>query len=60
MKHYLLPLPCKNIAVTYLDNAGWIISKILYTFVNVDRINQWYLSKNEDSCHSLYCKVVGL
>ena len=25
---------------------------------NVDWINQWYLSKNESSCHSIYFKVI--
>ena len=30
-----------NSVVILLDNASWIISKILSIFFNVDQINQW-------------------
>ena len=58
MNYYLLPLACKNTFVILLDNAGWIIRKMLYILFNVDRINQWYSSKNEASRHSIYLQIV--
>ena len=51
MKHYLLLLSCKNTDAILVSNAGFITSEILYIFLNVDRINQWYSSKNETSLH---------
>ena len=50
-------LSSNNIVFITISNAGWIISKILYIFFNVDRINQWHLSKNEASRHSIYFKI---
>ena len=47
MKYYSLLLACKNTVVILLDNANWIISKVLYIFLNIDLINLWYLSNNE-------------
>ena len=49
-------LACKDAIVILLDNAGWIIGKILHIFFNVDWINQWYLFNNEASRHSIYFK----
>ena len=40
-----------------LNNAGWIISEILYIFLNINRINQLYFSNNEASRHPLYLKL---
>ena len=45
MKHYLLLLACKDYQRNIID------------IFNVDRINQWYLSNNEASRHSIYFKV---
>ena len=60
MKHYLLLLDCTNTVVILLDNAGWIISEILYIFLNVNGTNQWYLSYNEASRHLIYFKILML
>ena len=43
MKHYLL-LVCENICY-FTDNAGWIISEILFVFFNVNEINQLHFYK---------------
>ena len=44
----------KRKKVFSLINAGWIVSRILYIFFNVNQINQLYLSNNEASCHHIY------
>ena len=54
----MLGLACKSAVVSLLDNASCIIREILYTFFNENRINLWYLSKNETFRHAIYFKVV--
>ena len=49
---------CKNTIVILLDNAGWVTSEKLNIFVNVNRINQSYLSKNETSRHPICFNLV--
>ena len=39
------------------NNAGWIMSEILYIFFNINRINQLYFSNNKASRHPLYLKL---
>ena len=44
----------KRKKVFSLINAGWIVSRILYIFFNINQINQLYLSNNEACCHHIY------
>ena len=59
MKHLLLFKAYKKIVVILLDNARYIISKMLYILFNVNQTNQWYLCSNETSrdpvCFNVVC-----
>ena len=52
-----IPKHIKKEKVFSLINAGWIVKGILYIFLNINRINQLYLSNNEVSCY-IYVKNI--